>query len=246
MVNVLLSRNSMISTLVIEELSVSYGEAKAVRGISLEVREGSIVTLIGANGAGKSSTLRAIAGATSYKGSLVFQGTLLRYEEPDQRASRGINLVPEGRSVFGNLTVLENLILGSWRTSSSARRRRNLENVFEFFPRLQERLKQVAGTLSGGEQQMLALGRALMTEPKLLLLDEPSMGLAPRLVKEIFSIIKEINAQGMTILLVEQNARMALHISHQAYLLELGLITLEGTGEELLNHPKVRAGYLGG
>jgi branched-chain amino acid transport system ATP-binding protein len=236
----------MTSTLVIKELSVSYGEAKAVRGISLEVREGSIVTLIGSNGAGKSSTLRAIAGATPYQGSLVFEGKILKEEESDQRASRGINLVPEGRSIFGNLTVLENLILGGWRTSTPARRTRNLKNVFEFFPRLHERLKQVAGTLSGGEQQMLALGRALMTEPKLLLLDEPSMGLAPRLVKEIFSIIKEINAQGITILLVEQNARMALQISHQAYLLELGLITLKGTGEELLNHPKVRTGYLGG
>lgn len=236
----------MSSSLLVERLFVSYDKVKAVRGISMKVGTGEIVTLIGSNGAGKSSTLRAIAGATLYEGKISFQDALLKQEEPEKRASRGINLVPEGRSIFGNLTVLENLMLGAWRISSLARRKNNLENVFQFFPLLRERLSQFAGTLSGGEQQMLALGRALMTEPQLLLLDEPSMGLSPLLVKEIFSIIKKINTEGITILLVEQNARMALQIAHHAYLLELGVITLAGTGEELLVNPKVRSGYLGG
>ncbi|MFZ4115285.1 MAG: ABC transporter ATP-binding protein [Chthoniobacterales bacterium] len=236
----------MNSFFLADHLSVSYGEIKAVRGISFEVPMGNIVTLIGSNGAGKSSILRAIAGATSYEGKLFFQGALLNQEEPEKRASHRINLVPEGRSIFGNLTVSENLMLGAWRTHDSAKRQKNLDRVFHFFPKLQERLSQIAGTLSGGEQQMLALGRALMTEPQLLLLDEPSMGLAPLLIREIFSIIKKINAEGMTILLVEQNATMALKIAHHAYLIELGVITLAGTGEELLVNPKVRTGYLGG
>lgn len=238
--------HQMISILSVNHLLVSYGEVKAVRGISLEVPNGKIITLIGSNGAGKSSALKAIAGATPYEGKLFFQGKLLKAEEPDIRASHGINLVPEGHSIFGNLTVLENLILGAWKTPHKKQRQTNLDRVFYFFPRLQERLSQIAGTLSGGEQQMLALGRALMTEPQLLLLDEPSMGLAPLLVQEIFSIIKKINSEGMTILLIEQNATMALKIAHHAYLMELGTITLSGTGEDLLRNPKVRVGYLGG
>jgi branched-chain amino acid transport system ATP-binding protein len=236
----------MISALSVNQLFVSYGEVKAVRGISLEVPNGKIVTLIGSNGAGKSSTLKALAGATPYDGKLFFHGALLKQEEPHLRASRGINLVPEGRSIFTNLTVVENLMLGAWKTPNKKTRQVNLDRVFYFFPRLQERLSQIAGTLSGGEQQMLALGRALMTEPQLLFLDEPSMGLAPLLVQEIFSIIKKINSEGITILLIEQNATMALKIAHHAYLMELGTITLSGTGEDLLMNPRVRAGYLGG
>lgn len=234
----------MNSSLSLRRLSVSYGEVHAVHDISLEVPTGRIVALIGSNGAGKSSTLRAIAGAIPYQGEIAFQGKVLPRSEPDKMVLRGVSLVPEGRSIFENLTVLENLKLASWNHARFYQE--ELQRVYHFFPRLEERAAQFAGTLSGGEQQMLTIGRALMTRPRLLLLDEPSMGLAPLLVREIFSIICKINEEGMTILLVEQNATMALRIAHQASLMELGKITLSGTGEELLANKQVRAGYLGG
>ncbi len=235
----------MDSFLSVDELSVSYGKVCALRSISLKVPRGSIVTMIGANGAGKSSTLRALASAICYQGKIFFDGIPLREEEPSQRASRGISLVPEGRSIFSNLTVAENLRLGAWSIRSLSERQENLDRIFYFFPKLRERYSQIAGTLSGGEQQMLALGRSLVSKPRLLLLDEPSMGLSPLLIKEVFSIIKKINEEGITILLVEQNATMALQIAHYAYFLELGAITLEGLGEELLGHQKISSGYLG-
>lgn len=228
----------------LDHLSVSYGEVHAVSDVSLDIMKGSIVALIGANGAGKSSLLKAIAGAVPYQGKITFEEKLLPPTEPEKVAAYGISLVPEGRSIFGNLTVLENLKLGSWGHPASYHE--ELQRVYQFFPRLQEREQQLAGTLSGGEQQMLTMGRALMTQARLLLLDEPSMGLAPILVKEIFSIIRDINKNGVTIFLIEQNASMALRLAHQAHLLELGKITLSGKGEELLANEKVREGYLGG
>lgn len=227
----------------LHHLSVSYGEVHAVRDVSLEIPTGSIVALVGANGAGKSSLLKAIAGAVPYKGKIIFEEKTLPHAEPEKIATRSISLVPEGRSIFGNLTVLENLKLGSWRHPKSYQE--DLQRVYQFFPRLQEREQQMAGTLSGGEQQMLTMGRALMTRARLLLLDEPSMGLAPILVQEIFSIIDHINKEGVTIFLIEQNATMALRIANHAHLIELGKITLSGTGEELLANEKVREGYLG-
>ena len=236
----------MLPALSIQNLSVSYGGVHAVRNISFDVAAGKIVALIGSNGAGKSSTLRAIAGATPYQGRISLHGTSLDHDAPEKRVEQGLTLVPEGRSIFGNLTVLENLKLGAWKTADQASYQKDLERVLHFFPRLQERLSQLAGTLSGGEQQMLAVARALMTQASLLLLDEPSMGLAPLLVQELFEIIRNINAEGVSILLVEQNAKLALRLAEQTYLLELGSITLSGTGEELLNNPNVRKGYLGG
>ncbi|MBX9742515.1 MAG: ABC transporter ATP-binding protein [Chthoniobacterales bacterium] len=234
----------MNSLLTLDHLSVAYGEIHALRDVSLEIPSGSIVALIGANGAGKSSLLKAIAGAVSYEGKIIYDGKIMPHAEPQKIATCGISLVPEGRSIFNNLTVLENLKLGSWNHPETYQE--DLQRVYQFFPRLQEREQQMAGTLSGGEQQMLTMGRALMTRARLLLLDEPSMGLAPILVREIFSIIGNINKAGVTIFLIEQNATMALRIANQAHLIELGKITLSGTGEELLVNEKVREGYLGG
>lgn len=226
-------------------LEVSYGEIHAVRNISLEVPQGGFVALIGANGAGKSSTLRAIAGELPSRGEIFFEGESITQLSCEQRASHGINLVPEGRSIFGNLTVLENLKLGAWNTRCEAIFKKDLDHMYHLFPRLQERNAQLAGTLSGGEQQMLAVARALMTHPRLLLLDEPSMGLSPILVQEIFKILQTIHQEGTAILLVEQNANLALHYAHQAYLLELGQIKLAGSAQELLAHPEITEGYLG-
>lgn len=235
----------MNSALSVSNLSVSYGEVHAVRGISLEVPAGSFVALVGPNGAGKSSTLRAIAGEISANGKLLFEGHSLNHLAPEQRVHLGLNLVPEGRSIFGNLTVLENLKLGAWNTRDGNVFKKDLDRMYHLFPRLEERTKQIAGTLSGGEQQMLAVARALMTHPRLLLLDEPSMGLSPLLVQEIFKILQAIHAEGISILLVEQNANLALRYADHAYLLELGKITFSGSGQELLSHPKIRDGYLG-
>lgn len=232
-------------SLSITNLVVSYGEVHAVRGISLEVPAGGFVALIGANGAGKSSTLRAIAGELPADGELFFAEKSINHLPSEQRVHLGLNLVPEGRSIFGNLTVLENLKLGAWNTHDKNIFKQDLARVHHLFPRLEERTKQIAGTLSGGEQQMLAVARALMTHPRLLLLDEPSMGLSPILVQEIFKILRAIHAEGISILLVEQNANLALRYADYAYLLELGEITLSGTGQELLSHPKIRDGYLG-
>jgi len=228
----------------IDNLKVNYGGIEAVKGISFEVEEGSIVTLIGANGAGKSTTLRTIAGLVSPKsGNVSFMGENITGKQAHQIVSKGITLVPEGRRVFPDLTVLENLKVGAYL------RKDNLDEDirwgYELFPRLQERSWQAAGTLSGGEQQMLAVGRALMSRPKLMMMDEPSLGLAPLVVKGIFDIIKEINKQGVTILLIEQNANMALHTADMGYVLETGRITLSGPGKELLKDEAVKRAYLG-
>jgi branched-chain amino acid transport system ATP-binding protein len=233
--------------LIIKDINVYYGAIHALKGISVEVKEGQIVTLIGANGAGKSTTLRTISGLLRPKsGEILFEDKNIAAMPAQDIVKQGLSQVPEGRRVFANMTVLENLELGAYTRSDSAGIAEDMETVFKRFPRLRERKSQLAGTLSGGEQQMLAMGRALMSRPRLLLLDEPSMGLAPLLVKEIFSIIKEINLTGTTILLVEQNAHMALSIANYAYVLETGRITIEGSAAELAQSEEIRKAYLGG
>ena len=231
----------------VENINVYYGAIHALKGISVEVKQGEIVTLIGANGAGKSTILRTISGLLRAKtGDVVFEGNPIASMPAEDIVRKGISQVPEGRRIFANMTVEENLELGAYIRSDKSGIRKDIDKVFERFSRLGERRSQIAGTLSGGEQQMLAIGRGLMSQPRLMLLDEPSMGLAPLLVKEIFSIIKEINASGTTILLVEQNAHMALSIAHHAYVLETGRITLSGTAKELSESEAVRKAYLGG
>lgn len=230
----------------VTDLVISYGSISAVKGISFDVNEGEIVTLIGANGAGKSSTLRGISGIVPYKGTITYRGQELHKVPADQLVGLGIAQVPEGRGIFGNLTVLENLKLATWQRKDKAELGRDYERVFSIFPRLKERINQLSGTLSGGEQQMLAVGRALMSRGKILLLDEPSMGLAPVLVREIFRVLKEINQSGTTILLVEQNAYMALRLANRGHVLETGKIILSGGGQELLGNPRVKEAYLGG
>lgn len=228
----------------IKDLEVAYGGIQAVKGISLEVPKGEIVTLIGSNGAGKSTTLRTIAGVVKPKaGSIIFDGEELVGLAPHEIVARGITLVPEGRRVFSNLTVLENLKIGAFIHKEKPQAQ--IEEVFELFPRLKEREWQYAGTLSGGEQQMLAVGRALMSKPKLIMMDEPSLGLAPLIVKDIFNIIKTINEEGITVLLIEQNANMALKTADKGYVMETGIITLKGTGQELLADDSVKEAYLG-
>ncbi|WP_073342627.1 ABC transporter ATP-binding protein [Caldanaerobius fijiensis] len=231
----------------LKDLHVYYGAIHALQGISLKVEEGEIVTLIGANGAGKSTTLNTISGLNRVQnGSIIFNGKDITRMSPPDIVKLGICQVPEGRRIFPNMTVLENLELGAYLRSDKEGIKKDLEDVYRRFPRLLERKGQLAGTLSGGEQQMLAIGRALMSRPRLLLMDEPSMGLAPIIVKDIFNIIKEINQSGTTILLVEQNARMALSIAHRGYVLETGRITLEGPAKELADNPQVQKAYLGG
>ncbi len=228
----------------IKELNVSYGGIKAVKDISFRVPRGQVVTLIGANGAGKSSTLRSIVGLVKPEsGSIQFEGQELAGLPADQIVSKGITLVPEGRRVFPDMTVLENLKIGAYMRKDPIEE--DLKWVYDLFPRLKERSWQLAGTLSGGEQQMLAIGRALMSKPALIMMDEPSLGLAPLIVQGVFDIIREINQQGVTILLVEQNANMALKAANLGYVMETGRITLTGTGEELLENEEVRAAYLG-
>ena len=231
----------------VENLTVAYGRIEALHGISFHVEEGEIVTLIGANGAGKSTTLTAISRLIpAESGSITYQGKdLMQYKPHDVVSKLGIAHVPEGRRIFGNLTVLENLRLAAWSTPKEEVEN-DLQRVFDIFPRLAERKRQLGDTLSGGEQQMLAVGRALMTHARLMLLDEPSMGLAPVLMQELFYVLREINRQGTTILLVEQNANMALKLANRGYVLETGTITLEGTSEELASDPSVKAAYLGG
>ena len=230
----------------VRDLHVSYGAIKAVRGISFDIKQGEIVTLIGANGAGKSTTLNTVAGLIRPdSGSIEFKGQSIVSVKSHKVVERGMALCPEGRRVFSQMSVSENLDMGGY-TRSDAENRETLQRVYERFPRLKERVGQMAGTLSGGEQQMLAMGRALMSKPDLLMLDEPSMGLAPILVQEIFDIIKELNAAGTTILLVEQNANMALSIADRAYVLEIGTIKKTGTGADLLQDDDVRKAYLGG
>jgi len=235
-----------MNLLEVTDLWIAYDRINAVRGVSFAVREGEIVTLIGANGAGKSTILRAISGLLpAAQGSIAFAGEDLLKLPAHLRAQRGIAHVPEGRGIFGNLTVLENLRLAAY-ARADAQIQQDLEEVFQLFPRLAERRQQWGNTLSGGEQQMLAVGRALMSRGRLLLLDEPSMGLAPMLVREIFKVIQRLNQQGATILLVEQNAHLALEVAHRAYILETGEITLSGNSDELKHHPQVVEAYLGG
>jgi branched-chain amino acid transport system ATP-binding protein len=231
----------------VQDLRVSYGAIQAVQGISFSVDEGEIVTLIGANGAGKSTTLKTISGLLRPKaGRMLFNGKDLAAVAPDQIVRMGIVHVPEGRHIFPTLTVRENLEMGAYTRNNKEEIAQSMDRVFSSFPRLRERLSQLGGTLSGGEQQMLAVGRAIMSRPKLLLLDEPSMGLSPILVEEIFKIIKEINEQGTAILLVEQNAFMALQVARRAYVLETGTIPLSGTPAELQENSRVMEAYLGG
>jgi len=228
----------------INDLKVNYGGIEAVKGISFEVPEKSIVTLIGANGAGKSTTLRSIAGIVKTSGGKIeFMGEDITGKTPSDIVSRGITLVPEGRRIFPDLTVLENLKIGAYLRHDSLEE--DLKWVYDLFPRLKERHWQAGGTLSGGEQQMLAVGRALMSRPKVMMMDEPSLGLAPIVVRGIFDIIKEINKQGVTVLLIEQNANMALQTADIGYVLETGRITMQGSGRELMADEKVKAAYLG-
>ena len=230
----------------VEDLVVSYGGIEALKGISLNVPEGKIITLIGANGAGKSTLLRTIIGLVKpQSGKISYNEKEITALNSQKIVTTGITLVPEGRRVFSNLTVLENLKIGAYMRNDKAEIEKDIEWIYGLFPRLQERNWQLAGTLSGGEQQMLAVGRALMCRPKLIMMDEPSLGLAPLVIKDIFRIIQEINAKGMTILLIEQNANMALKIADWAYVLETGRITMEGTGKELLENPQIREAYLG-
>lgn len=234
----------MSNILEIRNLVVSYGGIEAVKGIDLDVEQGKIVTLIGSNGAGKSTTLKTIAGLVKPKsGSIAFHGEPLLGKSTDQIVSRGVTLVPEGRRVFPNLTVAENLRIGAYLRKQNIQD--DLNRVYELFPRLKEREWQLAGTLSGGEQQMLAVGRALMAKPQLIMMDEPSLGLAPIVVRGIFDIIREINAQGITVLLIEQNANMALKIADRAYVMQTGQITMSGSGRELAENEEVKAAYLG-
>ena len=230
----------------VKDLHVSYGGIRALRGVNLEVPDGKIVTLIGANGAGKSTLLRTISGLVKAEsGSITYDGTELLGMSINKILELGIAQVPEGRRVFTNLSVLENLKIGAYLRRDKAGIQKDIEWVYELFPRLKERSWQMAGTLSGGEQQMLAVGRALMSRPKLMMMDEPSLGLAPLVVKGIFEIIREINRQGVTVLLIEQNANMALKTADLAYVLETGEITLHGTGAELLTNEAVKRAYLG-
>ena len=231
----------------VKDLSVSYGAIKALRGVSFEVKQGEIITLIGSNGAGKTTTLHSISNIIKKSGgSVLFKGEDITSLAPDMIVRHGLIQVPEGRRIFANLTVKENLEMGAFTRKNTVEIKKDMEKVYELFPRLKERIKQVAGPLSGGEQQMLAMGRALMSKPELLLLDEPSMGLAPILVDEIFSIIQEINKAGTTILLVGQNAYKALSIANRAYILETGLITTTGNALDLIKDDAVKAAYLGG
>ena len=236
-----------MALLKVENLSISYGAIEAVKDISFEVNEGEVVTLIGANGAGKTSTLRAISGLEkASSGKIIYNGQEIQKIPARKIVAEGLSQVPEGRHVFPGMTVLENLEMGAFLSNDKDKNLLNLKKVFSRFPRLEERKNQDAATLSGGEQQMLAMGRALMSQPKLLLLDEPSMGLAPIFIQEIFDIIQDIQKQGTTVLLIEQNANKALAIADRGYVLETGKIVLSGTGKELLASEEVRKAYLGG
>ena len=231
----------------LKNVVASYGNIKALKGISLSVEEGKIVTLIGANGAGKSTTMKTIMGVMKpNEGDILFEGQSIRGKKPYQIVSAGVVLVPEGRQILQSMTVQENLEMGAYQRKDKAGIEEDMERVFAQFPRLKERLTQYGGTLSGGEQQMLAMGRAMMARPKVMLLDEPSMGLAPLVVQQIFDVVKAINQGGTTVLLVEQNARKALQIADYAYVMETGKIVLEGPAQEVASNPSVMAAYLGG
>ncbi|MGN0565713.1 MAG: ABC transporter ATP-binding protein [Candidatus Limousia pullorum] len=235
-----------MAMLEVSNLKVNYGMIQAIKGISFEVEEGEIIALIGANGAGKTTTLHTVSGLLKAReGSILFNGKELTKTQPHKIVEMGMAHVPEGRRIFQQLTVYENLILGAYTRSDKKEIAENLEMIYKRFPRLEERKKQIAGTLSGGEQQMLAMGRALMSNPKIVLMDEPSMGLSPLLVSEIFDIIQSINKSGTTVLLVEQNAKKALSIANRAYVLETGKIVLEGDAKELMNNDQIKKAYLG-
>ncbi len=235
-----------MSLLEVKDLVVSYGGIEALKGITFKVNEGEIATLIGANGAGKSTTLRAITSLVPVKsGSIFFDGQDITHMDTQKIVEKGIALVPEGRRVFANLTVLENLKIGAYLRKDKAQIEKDIAYIYKLFPRLQERSWQLAGTLSGGEQQMLAVGRAMMTKPRLVMMDEPSLGLAPLVVKDIFSIIKRLREEGITILLIEQNANAALNCANYGYVMETGTISLSGTGQELLTNKSVQEAYLG-
>ena len=230
----------------VDKIRVRYGRLEAVRSLGFRVNKGELVALIGSNGAGKSSTLKAIAGLVpASAGTIRFEGAEIRGMAPEQRVQRGVALSPEGRRLFGRMTVLDNLLLGAHTVSSQTDRAETLQQVYALFPRVHERRAQLAGSLSGGEQQMVAIGRALMTRPKLLMLDEPSLGIAPKVVAEIAEAIRSLNRGGMSIVLVEQNARLALRLAHNAYALEHGEVVKSGKGDELLDDPFVRKAYLG-
>ena len=235
-----------MSLLEVKDLVVSYGGIEALKGISFKVNEGEIATLIGANGAGKSTTLRAITSLVPVKsGSIIYDGEDITHMDTQKIVEKGIALVPEGRRVFANLTVLENLKIGAYLRKNKAEIEKDIQYIYKLFPRLQERSWQLAGTLSGGEQQMLAVGRAMMTKPRVIMMDEPSLGLAPLVVKDIFSIIKRLREEGITILLIEQNANAALNAADYAYVMETGMISLSGSGQELLVNKSVQEAYLG-
>lgn len=233
------------AVLSVRDLRVNYGAIEAVKGISFEIFPKEIVSLIGANGAGKTTTLRAVSGLLPWKGEMLFEGGSIAKLPAHRLVGRGLIQSPEGRGIFLNLTVEENLKLGTYRRKDLSGVSQEMEHCFSLFPRLKERLKSSAGTLSGGEQQMLSISRALLSKPKLLMLDEPSLGLAPRVVQQIFEIIRHLNSEGMTILLVEQNARLALKVSHRAYVLETGKVRLTGEGQDLLNNQEIQRAYLG-
>ncbi len=233
------------SVLKVSDLRVNYGGIKAVKGVDFEIRRGELVTLIGANGAGKTTTLKAITGTLPiHSGDVIYEGQSIKGLPSFQIASKGLNMVPEGRGVFTRMTIIENLQMGAF-TRSDNEINQDIEKMFGIFPRLKERATQLAGTMSGGEQQMLAMARALMARPKLLLLDEPSMGLSPIMVEKIFEVVRTISAQGVTMLLVEQNAKLALQAAHRAYVMDSGLITMDGQAKDMLDDPRVRAAYLG-
>ncbi|WP_020201697.1 MULTISPECIES: ABC transporter ATP-binding protein [Cupriavidus] len=230
----------------ISGLKVAYGGIQAVKGIDLEIRDGELVTLIGANGAGKTTTMKAITGLQGWAGGDVeYMGKSIKGVPSYVLLKQGLAMVPEGRGVFARMTITENLQMGAYTRSDEAGIKDDIDRMFGIFPRLKERANQLAGTMSGGEQQMLAMARALMSQPKLLLLDEPSMGLSPIMVAKIFEVVRDISAQGVTVLLVEQNARLALQAAHRGYVMESGLVTMSGDAKQMLDDPKVRAAYLG-
>jgi len=230
----------------IDSLKVAYGGIQAVKGVDLEIREGELVTLIGANGAGKTTTVKAITGLQGWAGGDVqYLGKSIKGVPSYNLLKQGLAMVPEGRGVFARMTIVENLQMGAFTRNDEAQIKADIDRMFGIFPRLKERANQLAGTMSGGEQQMLAMARALMSQPKLLLLDEPSMGLSPIMVEKIFEVVRDISAQGVTVLLVEQNARLALQAAHRGYVMDSGLITMSGDAKQMLDDPKVRAAYLG-
>ncbi|MGI4815488.1 MAG: ABC transporter ATP-binding protein [Janthinobacterium lividum] len=230
----------------VKGLKVSYGGIQAVKGVDLEVREGELVTLIGANGAGKTTTMKAITGIKSWAGGdIIYRGASIKGVPSFELLKRGLAMVPEGRGIFSRMTILENMQMGAYLRNDTAAIQQDVERMFGFFPRLKERASQLAGTLSGGEQQMLAMARAIISRPKLLLLDEPSMGLSPIMVEKIFEVVREIAKEGLTVLLVEQNARLALKAATRGYVMDSGLVTMSGDAKAMLDDPKVRAAYLG-